>query len=341
MTDTMSGPPLRWGILSTAKIASEHVVPALQEAGDHEVVAVGSRNLERATSWAAEHDIATAHGSYDDLLADPNVKAIYNPLPNHLHVDWSIRAIEAGKHVLCEKPLGLDAADTRRLAEVAADRPDLVVMEAFMYRFHPQWIAARELVQEGRIGELKTTQTFFSYFNIDPANVRNDSAIGGGALLDIGCYPISQARFLFGQEPIRAIGLIERDPSFGTDRVTSGLLDFGGGRSATFTVSTQLHQYQRTQIVGTTGRIEVDIPVNIPNDRPSKLTVTDDGGTEVLSFGPVDQYACQADAFRDAIRSSGPAPTPLRDAIANMAAIDALFASAASDSWQSVENSRL
>ena len=337
MTDSSIDPPLRWGILSTAAIAANHVVPALQAASGHEVVAVGSRDFTRATAWATDHNIANAYGSYDELLADPNVEAIYNPLPNHLHVDWSIAALEAGKHVLCEKPLGLDAVDARRLADAAANQPGLVVMEAFMYRFHPQWIAARELVRDGRIGELRTIQTFFSYFNDDPMNVRNDSTIGGGALLDIGCYPISQARFLFGREPGRALGLIERDPTFGTDRLTSAILDFGNGRSATFTVSTQLHGHQRAQIVGTTGRIEVDIPVNSPKDRPTKLTVvTDDDGSEVLAFGPVDQYGCQADAFGAAIRSAQPAPTPLDDAIANMAVIDAVFASAESDRWQTV-----
>ena len=337
MTDMTIDPPVRWGILSTAGIAAKHVVPALQAAVGHEVVAVGSRNLGRATAWATERDIATAYGSYDDLLADPNVEAIYNPLPNHLHVDWSIAALEAGKHVLCEKPLGLDTTDARRLVDAAANHPELVVMEAFMYRFHPQWLAARELVRDGKNGELGTIQMFFSYFNDDPTNVRNDATIGGGALLDIGCYPISQARFLFGQEPERVLGLIARDPTFGTDRITSAMLDFGKGRSATFTVSTQLHGHQRAQIVGTTGRIEVDIPVNSPKDRPTILTViTDDGGTEVLSFGPVDQYGCQADAFGAAIRSAQPAPTPLDDAIANMTVIDAVFASAASDGWYAV-----
>jgi predicted dehydrogenase len=337
MTDTQLDPPLRWGILSTAAIAANHVVPALHAASGHEVVAVGSRDQQRGVAWADEHDIATAHGSYDDLLADADVEAIYNPLPNHLHVDWSIAALEAGKHVLCEKPLGLDAADARRLVEAATNHPELVVMEAFMYRFHPQWIAARDLVRAGRIGELRTIQTFFSYFNDDPANVRNDATIGGGALLDIGCYPISQARFVFGEEPVRVMGLIDRDPIFGTDRLTSGILDFGNGRSATFTVSTQLHGFQRAQIVGRTGRIEVDIPVNSPKDRPTDLVVDNDAdGTETLSFGPVDQYGGQADAFAAAIRSGHPAPTPLSDAIANMTVIDALFASAESDGWQSV-----
>ncbi|MDX2381092.1 MAG: Gfo/Idh/MocA family oxidoreductase [Acidimicrobiia bacterium] len=337
MTDQPIDPPLRWGILSTAAIAAEHVVPALQSASGHEVVAVGSRNLQRATQWGAEHDIASVHGSYDELLADENVEAIYNPLPNHLHVDWSIAALEAGKHVLCEKPLGLDANDARRLLDAAANHPDLVVMEAFMYRFHPQWIAARELISDGRVGELRTVQTFFSYYNDDPDNVRNDAGIGGGALLDIGCYPISQARFLFDREPERALGLIERDPTFETDRISSAVLDFGGGCSATFTVSTQLHGYQRALLVGTTGRIEIDIPVNSPKDRATALTVVTDGGeTDVLSFGPVDQYASQADAFGAAIRAGQPAPTPLADAIANMTVIDAVFASAAHDRWQPI-----
>lgn len=336
MNDIQVDPPLRWGVLSTAAIAANHVVPALQAASGHEVVAVGSRRLARAIAWAAELDIAVGHGSYDELLADPNVEAIYNPLPNHLHVDWTIAALEAGKHVLCEKPVGLDAADARRLVEAAAHHPELVVMEAFMYRFHPQWMAARELVRAGRVGQLRTVQTFFSYFNDDPANVRNDAAIGGGALLDIGCYPISQARFLFEAEPDRVLGLIERDPSFGTDRITSAMLDFGTGRSATFTVSTQLSPHQRTQIVGTTGRIEVDIPVNSPTDRPTTLTVVTNDDTEVIAFGPVDQYGCQADAFGAAVRAGQPAPTPLADAVANMTVIDAVFASAASSAWQEV-----
>ena len=337
MSTNSTSAALRWGILSTAVIASKHVVPALQATPGHDVVAVGSRDLTRATAWAAEHDINTAHGSYEALLADPDVDAIYNPLPNHLHVDWSIKALEAGKHVLCEKPLGLDTADAQRLADASVAHPDLVAMEAFMYRFHPQWIAARELVHAGRIGDLRTVQTFFSYFNDDPDNVRNDASIGGGALMDIGCYPISQSRFLFGDEPARVLGLIELDPRFGTDRVTSAILDFGGGRSATFTVSTQLHGHQRAQIVGTTGRIEVDIPVNAPADRPTTLTVvTDADGAETVPFGPVDQYGAQADAFAAAVMSGAPAPTPLGDALANMTVIDAIFASVEADGWQSI-----
>ena len=336
MVDHSVHAPLRWGILSTALIAENHVVPALHAAGGHEIVAVGSRDLDRGVEWAKANGIPTAYGSYEALLADPNVEAIYNPLPNHLHVDWSIAALEAGKHVLCEKPLGCDRADAQRLVDVAGQHPHLVTMEAFMYRFHPQWIAARELVMSGRIGELRTIQTFFSYFNDDPANVRNNSDWGGGALLDIGCYPISQARWLFDAEPERVVAQIELDPRFGVDRLTSAQLDFGSGRSASFTVSTQLSGHQLAQIVGTEGRVEVDIPVNSPKDRPTKITLTTDAGDEALNYGPVDQYGCQADAFGAAVRSGAAAPTPLSDAIANLAVIDAVFASAKSDTWAAI-----
>ena len=332
MSETTIDPALRWGILSTAKIAEQHVVPALHESSEHVVVAVGSRDAERAADWAAANGIPTSHGSYEALLADPEVEAVYNPLPNHLHVDWSIAAIEAGKHVLCEKPLGLDTADAQRLVDAAA-QSDVVVMEAFMYRFHPQWLAACEIVQSGAIGEVRTIQTFFSYFNDDPANVRHNPDWGGGALLDIGCYPISQARFVFDAEPERVNGIIERDPTFGTDRMTSAMLDFGGGRTATFTVATQLDGFQRAQIVGTAGRIEVDIPVNSPKDRPVVVTVRTADGVDRREFGPVDQYTEQASAFGRAIRSGASAPTPLSDAIANMKVIDAVFASAASGDW--------
>ncbi|MEM7286004.1 MAG: Gfo/Idh/MocA family oxidoreductase [Actinomycetota bacterium] len=332
MTDATFDPPIRWGILSTAKIAQEHVVPAIQSSRGHVVVAVGSRDATRAASWAAGLGIPASHGSYEELLADGDVEAVYNPLPNHLHVDWSIAAVEAGKHVLCEKPLGLDTADAQRLVDAAA-AADVVVMEAFMYRFHPQWLAVRDVARSGAIGEVRTIQTFFSYFNDDPANVRHNPDWGGGALLDIGCYPISQARFVFDAEPERVTGVIELDPGFGTDRLTSGMLDFGGGRTATFTVGTQLHGFQRAQIVGTAGRIEVDIPVNSPKDRPVAVTVTTADGVDRREFGPVDQYAEQADAFARAVRAGSSAPTPLSDAIANMRVIDALFASAARGGW--------
>ncbi len=329
-------PPFRWGILSTAKIAANWVVPALQRSPNQEVVAVGSRDGDRARSWADANGIATAHGSYEDLLADESVEGIYNPLPNHLHVDWSIAALEAGKHVLCEKPLGLDRLDAQRLVDAADGHPDLVAMEAFMYRFHPQWVAVRDMVAGGRIGELRSIQTFFSYYNVDPDDVRHNPDWGGGALLDIGCYPISQARWLFDAEPVRVLGLLELDPRFRTDRHTSAILDFGEGRRATWTVATQVQPHQRAQIVGTEGRIEVEIPVNAPPDRTTRVVAVNGQDQETLELGPADQYACQADAFGRAARAGTPAPTPLADAIANMAVIDAVFASAGTGGWIAV-----
>lgn len=332
MTD-LQHDPLRWGILSTAKIASGHLLPAMAASPGHTAVAVGSRDQDRANEWAAEHDIARAHGSYDELLADPSVEAIYNPLPNHLHVDWSIAALEAGKHVLCEKPLGLDAADAQRLVDAAAAHPDLVAMEGFMYRFHPQWIAAAELVQSGRIGAVKSIQTFFAYFNDDPANVRNNPEIGGGALMDIGCYPISQARMVLGAEPVKVTGSIELDPRFGTDRVTSALLDFGDGTTAMFTVSTQMEGFQRATIFGNEGRIEIDIPVNSPKDTTTSMTVTTATDHEVHAIGPVDQYGEQLDAFAAAVRSGTSAPVALDDGVANMRVIDAIVEAASASTW--------
>ncbi|MEM9521397.1 MAG: Gfo/Idh/MocA family oxidoreductase [Actinomycetota bacterium] len=324
--------PLRWGILSTANIAANHLIPAMQASSAQSVVAVGSRDLDRARAWAESHGVATAHGSYEALLDDPGVEAIYNPLPNHLHVDWSIAALEAGKHVLCEKPLGLDAADAQRLADASAAHPDLVAMEAFMYRFHPQWITAAELVRAGAIGTVKTIQTFFAYFNDDPTNVRNQADIGGGALMDIGCYPISQARMVLNAEPTRVVGTIERDPRFGTDRVTTATLDFGD-TTATFSVSTQMAPFQRATIHGTEGRIEILIPVNSPRNAPTEIIVTTADGVDHRSFGPVDQYGEQVDAFAAAVRAGRPAPVPLSDGVANMRVIDAIVMSADTRAW--------
>jgi predicted dehydrogenase len=281
--------------------------------------------------------IARVHGSYEALLADPDIHAVYIPLPNHLHVPWSIRAAEAGKHVLCEKPIGLDAAEAARLVEVR-DRTGVRIQEAFMVRTHPQWLAARELVRSGRIGPLRAIGGHFSYFNDDPANVRNVPDWGGGGLMDVGCYPITMSRFLFEAEPLRVMGLVERDPRFGTDRLSSALLDFAAGQSV-FTCGTQLVPYQRVQIYGIAGRIELEIPFNAPNDRPCRIFVDDGGdlhgaGVETLSFDTCDQYTIQAELFSRAIRDGLPAPLPLEDAVLNMRVIDALSRSAKSGSWE-------
>jgi len=308
------------------------VLPAMQRGEYCEVAAIASRSLETARAAAAQLGIPKAYGSYEELLADPEIDAIYNPLPNHLHVPWSIKALEAGKHVLCEKPIALTAAEAQTLADTARRYPRLKVMEAFMYRHHPQWRRARQLVAEGQIGELRTIHSFFSYYNDDPSNIRNMAGIGGGGLMDIGCYNISISRFIFGAEPQRVCGIVEYDPQFKTDRLASGMLDFGSG-TATFTCSTQLASYQRVHIFGDTGRIEIEIPFNAPPDRPCKIWHQHDGGIEEIVFVVCDQYTLQGDALARAILDDTPVPTPIEDAVANMAVIEALVRSSKSGTW--------
>lgn len=323
---------IRWGILSTARIGTEQVIPAMQAGEYCEIAAIASRDLGKAQEAARRLGIPKAFGSYEDLLADPEVDAIYNPLPNHLHVPWSIKALDAGKHVLCEKPIALTAAEAQELLDAAQKRPELKVMEAFMYRHHPQWQRARRLVAEGKIGELRTIQSFFSYYNVDPNNIRNMAEIGGGALMDIGCYCISQARFIFGAEPQRVCGSIEYDPQFRTDRLTSGILDFGRGTS-TFTCSTQLTPYQRVNIFGTEGRVEIEIPFNAPPDQPCKMWHQHGTEIEEILLDVCNQYTIQGDLFSQAILNDTDVPTPLEDAVANMRVIEAIIHSAKSGTW--------
>lgn len=324
---------IQWGILSTANIGVQKVIPAMQKSMNGEVLAIASRNTKQAEIVAKHLGIPRAYGSYEAMLADPDVDAIYNPLPNHLHVPWTLKALEAGKHVLCEKPIGLNTREAEKLLADAARYPRLKVMEAFMYRFHPQWQEVRKWVDDGKLGTVKSIQSFFSYFNNDPGNIRNKRDIGGGALMDIGCYCIQFPRFIFGLEPVRVVGLMDVDPQLQTDRLTSGMLDFGNTCSSTFTCSTQLQAFQRTQIVGTAGRVEVMIPVNAPHDMPVQVIMHTSEGSETYTFGPADQYTIQAEAFAKAILEDQPVPTPLNDAVNNMKVIDALFESARSGKW--------
>lgn len=325
---------IRIGVLSTAKIGRTKVIPAMQQGLHVDVTAICSRNLESARAAAKELSIPKAYDSYEALLADPDIDAVYIPLPNHLHVHWSRKAMEAGKHVLCEKPIGLTTDEAQDLLDAAEAHPELKVMEAFMYRFHPQWKKARELVLSGAIGELTTIQSFFSYFNADPDNIRNKAEIGGGGLMDIGCYNISLSRFLFGAEPDRVAGFVDRDPRFGTDRLFSGMMDFGGRVSA-FTCSTQLVDYQRVNIFGTTGRIEILIPFNAPPDKPCRIIVQDDVSEtlETIDFDVCDQYTLQADQFALAVLNDTDVPTPLTDALDNMHVLETLLKSADLGEW--------
>lgn len=328
---------IRWGVLGVAKIAVEKVIPAMQLGKYSVVTAIASRSLARARKAARKLGLPKAYGSYEELLRDPEIDAIYNPLPNHLHVPWSVLAARAGKHVLCEKPLALDAREAAKLL-AARDRNGVLIQEAVMVRTHPQWLGARGLLQLGKIGKPRAVLGFFSYFNRDPRNVRNIDGIGGGALLDIGFYPITTSRFFFNEEPVRVLGLVERDPEMKIDRLTSAILDFPAGH-AVFTCSTQLVPYQRMQFFGTRGRVEVEIPFNAPRDRPCRIFL-DDGsslhgkGITTISFGTCDQYTIQGDLFSRAILDGKPAPIPLEDAVTNMAVIDAIFRSAKSGKWE-------
>ena len=333
----LSHKKVKWGVLSTANIGVKKVIPGMQLGQWCEITAISSRDGKKAEEAARKLKIPKAYWSYEEMLADPEIEAVYNPLPNHLHVPWSIKAAEAGKHVLCEKPLGLNTAEVQQLIAVR-DRTGVKIGEAFMVRTHPQWLRTRELIRSGRIGELRAITGAFSYFNRDAANIRNVLAWGGGALMDIGCYPIATSRFIFGAEPSRVVALVERDPDFQTDRLASAILDFSAGQ-AIFTCSTQMVPYQRMQFLGTKGRIEIEIPFNAPNDRPCRIFIDDGrdvfgGGVSTESFPVCDQYAIQGDAFSRAIRGEGDVPVPLEDALRNMAVIEAIFRSAETGRWE-------
>jgi predicted dehydrogenase len=323
--------PLRWGVLGAANIAVRKVIPAMRASPRACVVAVASRDIEKAQRAAAALDVPSAYGSYEELLADPNVDAIYYPLPNHLHVPWSVRAANAGKHVLCEKPIALTSDEARTLME-ARDRNRVVIAEAFMVRVHPQWLEVRRRVRDGRIGTLRLVTGHFSYFRRDPKDVRSRVDWGGGALFDIGCYPITLARWLFDAEPIGVIATLDRDPELGVDRLVSALLQFESGH-ALFSCGSQLVPFQRMTILGERRRIEVEIPFNAPPDRRCRIFV-DDGSSlasaaaTMIEFPAIDQYALQAERFADAVAGRCEVAVTLEDAIANMAVIDALFRSA-------------
>jgi len=318
---------VRWGILSTANIGREKVIPAMQAGNLCDVVAIASRNKEEGTAAAKQLNIPVVYDAYEKLLSDPQIDAVYIPLPNHLHVPWANNALKAGKHVLCEKPIGLTVAEAEKLVAAAKEYPQLKIMEAFMYRFHPQWQQAKKMISDGKIGELKTIHSFFSYYNADPNNIRNQKDIGGGGMMDIGCYNISISRFIFGKEPSAISGIAEYDPVMGTDRIASGMMDFENGTS-TFTCSTQLTPYQRVNIFGTEARIEIEIPFNAPPDRLTRMWWHTNKETKEIVFPIVNQYTLQGDAFSKAILNNEPVPTPLEDAVNNMKVMEAFFKSA-------------
>ncbi|WP_281926620.1 Gfo/Idh/MocA family protein [Roseibium album] len=334
----MDGSKIRWGIVSTAKIGREKVIPGIKASKTGVVAAIASRNRDKAGEIAGELGIEKAYGSYEELFADPDIDAIYNPLPNHMHVPVTVQAVEAGKHVLCEKPIALSAEDASTLLSLPKDR---LIAEGFMVRAHPQWIRAREIIRSGELGDLQAIQGFFSFFNDDPDNIRNRADMGGGALMDIGCYTMLAGRYFFEAEPQRVVSLIDRDPEFGTDRFTSAMMDFGSGRQLTFTVSTQLTPFQRLQLVGTKKRLEIPIPFNSPQGDASELRLDDgselgDGSVQPEAIAPCDQYAELADVFGRAIRGETTLTYGVEDALQNMKILDAIFASAERGGWVDV-----
>ncbi|MEO8028780.1 MAG: Gfo/Idh/MocA family oxidoreductase [Bryobacteraceae bacterium] len=331
---------VRWGVLGAARIAREKVIPAMQRGTCSEIAALASRDAAKARDAASALGIPRSYGSYEELLADPEIDAIYNPLPNDLHVPWTIKAMEAGKHVLCEKPLALDARSILSLI-AARDQSRVKLGEAFMARTHPQWLRAKAVADSGEIGGPNLITGFFSYYNRDPKNIRNQVDAGGGALMDIGCYPITLSRMIFGAEPVRVTAAVGRDPELKIDRLTSAILEFPGGRQSVFTCGTQMAAYQRMQIFGDKGRIEIEIPFNAPPDQPTRIFV--DGvrgisgdGPRVEEFPVVDQYTIQGDLFSRAILDDGPVPVSAEDALGNMAVIEAVFRAGASGQWEEV-----
>jgi len=332
---------VKWGILGVANIAVKKVIPAMQNSNWCEIAAIASRDLSKAQNAAEQLSIPKAYGSYEELVADPDIEAIYNPLPNNLHIEWTIKAARAGKHVLCEKPISMTVAEALPLLGVQKET-GVQIEEAFMVRTHPQWIATLNMIKEGKIGEVRSVLGFFSYNNQDPNNIRNIRDTGGGGLMDIGCYMIFFSRLVFGTEPKRVVSLVEEHPETKTDILTSALMEFPTGH-ATFTCSTRLTPYQRFQIIGTTGRLEVQIPVNAPPDEPVKVFF-DDGGDltgrkiQTIQFEPCDQYTVQGDLFSQAIREDREPALSLQDSIRNMAVIEAIFKSSTSGKWEVVSD---
>ncbi|NOY40989.1 MAG: Gfo/Idh/MocA family oxidoreductase [Planctomycetes bacterium] len=328
---------VRWGILGAAAIAREAVIPGMQKqpyCESAEVTAIASRDLAKAEAVAKEFSIPRTFGSYEQLLADKEIDAVYIPLPNHLHVPYAIKALQAGKHVLCEKPIALSVAEAETLVEAGRQHPELKLMEAFMYRHHPQWHWARQVIDDGKIGELRTIHSFFSYFDDDPNSIHNHSEWGGGGLMDIGCYPISLSRFLFDDEPKRVVGILEEAPEFGVDSLTSGIMEFEAG-TATFTCSIRLTDHQRINAYGTKGRLEIEIPFNPLPESPSRAWLEIDGvGREEITFDVCDQYGIQAELFSQAILNNTPVPTPIEDAVANMRVLKAIVQSGKNNGWE-------
>jgi predicted dehydrogenase len=326
----------RWGVLSTAKIGRDLVIPAIVEATGNVLSAIASRDLAKARALADHFGAPHAFGSYDELLASDTVDAVYIPLPTSQHLEWAGRAAEAGKHVLVEKPLALKADDIAALIKLR-DKHKVLVSEAFMITYHPQWLKARELIASGAIGTLKHVQAAFTYYNVDPNNMRNIPELGGGALPDIGVYPTVSTRFATGKEPLRVQADVERDAKFGTDIYSSVRADFGDFELS-FYLSTQLANRQLIVFHGDKGFIEIRSPWNAGLYEHHKVELHNQKHTDatVFRFPGANQYRLQVETFSRAAQGSGDTVFSLEDSIRNQKLIDAVFRAGEAGGWVEV-----
>jgi len=320
---------IRWGIIGSANIAKGSVIPGIQQSETGEVVAIASRGLEKAKETAEQLNISKAYGSYEELLQDPEIEAVYIPLPNHLHKEWTIRAAEAGKHVLCEKPLALDADEAEEMV-AACEKAGVVFAEAFMYRYHPRYKLINELIDSGEIGDIRGIHGTFTFNNAkDSGNVRYKKEWGGGSLYDVGVYPISAARMILNEEPKAAtVHAFFSEKHDDVDMMASGILEFDKGVALTFDCGMWAAFRNELEILGTNGRIEVPSAfITHQNEQDHIIVHTNDGKRE-LEVPYLNQYALQADAMGRSIRNGEALPFPSQDAVLNMKVIDACLTSA-------------
>ncbi len=327
---------LRFGIISTAKIGREAVVPAIQDAENCVVSAVASRDLARAREMADRFSAPHAFGSYEEMLASDKIDAVYIPLPTSQHIEWAIKAADAGKHVLCEKPIALKAAEIDKLI-AARDRNRVLISEAFMVTYAPVWRKVRSLIAEGAIGKLRHVQGVFTYFNRDPGNMRNIPELGGGGLPDIGVYPTISTRFSTGLEPLRIQAVTEHDPEFGTDIYSSVKADFGDFELS-FYISTQMANRQLMVFHGTEGFIEVKSPFNADRWGPEEIELSNRGHNQstIFRFQDSRQYRKQAEAFARAAKGEQEEVVTLENSKLNQKVIDAIYRASEKNGWEPV-----
>ena len=335
---------IRWGVLGAAAIATGRTMPAMLEAPSATLLALASRDLAKAQAVAQTLGIPRVYASYEALLADPQVDAVYVPLPNQLHFEWALRCLQAGKHVLCEKPLCLSADQVSQLC-AARDRTQRHIEEGFGFRNHPQWAKLDELLASDAIGPVRAVHATLAKQFLDPLDVRNNPATGGGALYDLGSYAISACNLIFKRQPARVVAALERDPTFGIDRLSSAILDYGNAH-ALLTVATQSGPcnwgtHQQLSVLGANGWLRLTFPY--AHGRPSacQIELGDSSSvgsfpTQTFHFEPANQYTLQIERFSRLLLGHEAPSWPIEDALHTLRVIEALFVSAHSASWQSL-----